>query len=86
MQEVFADAVRHRIGLTYEAEAEQITPDAILKRIVETTPSPHADTPPSFAHKLPWRKFIRSPHPALSLRERDSSVMNSEQLRNSLSS
>jgi MoxR-like ATPase len=40
VQELFADAVRHRIGLTYEAEAEQITPDAILKRIVETTPVP----------------------------------------------
>ncbi len=40
VQEVFCDAVRHRIGLTYEAEAEQITPDAILKRVLKTTPVP----------------------------------------------
>jgi MoxR-like ATPase len=40
VQELFADAVRHRIGLTYEAEAEQIRPDQILKRVVATTPVP----------------------------------------------
>ena len=40
VQELFADTVRHRIGLTYEAEADQITPDAVLKRVVETTPVP----------------------------------------------
>ncbi len=38
VQELFADTVRHRIGLTYEAEAEQIRPDDILGRIVEVTP------------------------------------------------
>ena len=40
VQELVLDAVRHRIGLTYEAEAEQITPDQILRRVVETTPVP----------------------------------------------
>jgi MoxR-like ATPase len=40
VQELVFDAVRHRIGLTYEAEAEQITPDQILRRVVETTPVP----------------------------------------------
>ena len=40
VQEIFCDAVRHRIGLTYEAEAEQIRPDHILRRVVETTPVP----------------------------------------------
>jgi MoxR-like ATPase len=39
VQELFADTVRHRIGLTYEAEAEQIRPDDILRRIVEVTPA-----------------------------------------------
>ncbi|MGD9762120.1 MAG: AAA family ATPase [Candidatus Binatia bacterium] len=40
VQETFCDAVRHRIGLTYEAEAEQITSDAVLKRVLKTTPIP----------------------------------------------
>jgi MoxR-like ATPase len=40
VQELFADAVRHRVGLTYEAEAEQIRADQILRRVVETTPVP----------------------------------------------
>ncbi len=40
VQEIFLDAVRHRIGLTYEAEAEQMTPTQILKQVVTTTPVP----------------------------------------------
>jgi MoxR-like ATPase len=40
VQELFCDAVRHRVGMTYEAEAEQIRPDQILRRIIETTAVP----------------------------------------------
>ena len=40
VQEIFCDAVRHRVGMTYEAEAEQIRPDHVLRRIVNTTPVP----------------------------------------------
>ena len=40
VQEIFFDALRHRIGLTYEAEAEQMNPDQILRRVVATTPVP----------------------------------------------
>ena len=40
VQALFCDAVRHRVGLTYEAEAEQITADAILQRVLATTPIP----------------------------------------------
>jgi MoxR-like ATPase len=40
VQELFADTVRHRIGLTYEAEAEQVRPDDVLRRVVDTTPVP----------------------------------------------
>jgi MoxR-like ATPase len=40
VQELFCDTVRHRVGLTYEAEAEQIRPDQILRRVIETTPVP----------------------------------------------
>ena len=40
VQEIFLDAVRHRVGLTYEAEAEKITADDVLRRVLETTPVP----------------------------------------------
>jgi MoxR-like ATPase len=41
VQELFLDALRHRIGLTYEAEAERVTPDTILRRVLQNTPIPH---------------------------------------------
>lgn len=34
------DVLRHRIGITYEAEAENITPEAIIERIFSTIPVP----------------------------------------------
>ncbi len=40
VQEIFFDAVRHRVGLTYEAEAEKITADDVLRHVLETTPVP----------------------------------------------
>lgn len=40
IQEVFLDAMRHRVGLTYEAEAEEITADDALKIILERTRLP----------------------------------------------
>jgi len=40
VQELFCDALRHRIGLSYEAEAEGVTPDDILKQVIERTPMP----------------------------------------------
>ena len=40
IQELAPDVLRHRIGLTYEAEAEEITPDKIVRQVVERTPVP----------------------------------------------
>jgi MoxR-like ATPase len=40
VQEVFFDALRHRVGLTYEAEAEEIESDEILRGVLEDTPVP----------------------------------------------
>ncbi|MFI5356468.1 MAG: AAA family ATPase [Opitutales bacterium] len=40
VQELAPDVLRHRIGLTYEAEAEEITPDRIVTQTVERTPVP----------------------------------------------
>jgi MoxR-like ATPase len=35
VQEVFPDALRHRIGLTYEAEAEEMNAEKLLKQILD---------------------------------------------------
>jgi MoxR-like ATPase len=40
VQELAADVLRHRIGLTYEAEAEEISADKIISQVVERTPVP----------------------------------------------
>lgn len=41
IKDIFLDAMRHRVGLTYEAEAEEITTDQALKQILDTTPAPN---------------------------------------------
>jgi MoxR-like ATPase len=40
VQEIAPDVLRHRIGLTYEAEAEEITTDRIVLQQIERTPVP----------------------------------------------
>jgi MoxR-like ATPase len=40
IQELAPDVMRHRVGLTYEAEAEEITSDKIIAQVVEKTPVP----------------------------------------------
>jgi MoxR-like ATPase len=40
IQEIAYDVLRHRIILTYEAEAEEITPDEIIKKILEKVKVP----------------------------------------------
>jgi MoxR-like ATPase len=42
IQELAPDVMRHRIGLTYEAEAEEVTADKVIKQVVEQTPVPAA--------------------------------------------
>jgi MoxR-like ATPase len=44
VQDLAHDIMRHRIGLTYEAEAEEITADQIVTQVVERTPVPAAAT------------------------------------------
>ena len=44
VQELAADVLRHRIGLTYEAEAENLTPDTIVAQVVAQTPMPTTGT------------------------------------------
>ena len=40
VRKVCDDVMRHRIGLTYEAEAENITQEDIIKRILDAVPVP----------------------------------------------
>jgi MoxR-like ATPase len=40
VQEIFLDATRHRVGLTYEAEAERMTADGVLRDVLKRTPVP----------------------------------------------
>jgi len=35
VQEIFIDAMRHRMGLTYEAEADKVTTEQVLKQILD---------------------------------------------------
>ena len=40
VRSVAADVLRHRIGLTYEAEAEEINSDQIIKEIIDKVQVP----------------------------------------------
>jgi MoxR-like ATPase len=40
VQEIFHDALRHRVGLTYEAEAEGLNTDKVLDQVLIRTPVP----------------------------------------------
>jgi MoxR-like ATPase len=40
VKEMAPDVLRHRLTLTYEAEADEITPDILIVRILTTVPTP----------------------------------------------
>ncbi|MBS0662672.1 MAG: MoxR family ATPase [Verrucomicrobia bacterium] len=40
VQELAPEVMRHRLGLTYEAEAEEVSPDQIVTQVVTQTPVP----------------------------------------------
>ena len=40
IQELAPDVMRHRVGLTYEAEAEDVTSDKIVGEVLQRTPVP----------------------------------------------
>jgi len=42
IQELAPDVMRHRVGLTYEAEAEEVTADKVIAQVVQQTPVPAA--------------------------------------------
>jgi MoxR-like ATPase len=40
VRSICGDVLRHRIGLTYEAEAENITSDSVISEVLQTIPVP----------------------------------------------
>ena len=40
VKQIAPDVLRHRLVLTYEAEAEELTPDAVIKRLLDELPVP----------------------------------------------
>ncbi len=42
VQEIAPDVLRHRVGLTYEAEAEEITTDHLIAQVIQKTPVPES--------------------------------------------
>jgi len=40
VQQMAPDVLRHRLILTYQAEAENITPEQVLDRLLRTVPVP----------------------------------------------
>jgi MoxR-like ATPase len=40
LREIAPDVLRHRIGLTYEAEADEVSADKLVDRVLEKTPVP----------------------------------------------
>jgi MoxR-like ATPase len=43
LEELAKDALRHRLVLSYQALAEEVTPDSLLDRVVEALPMPRID-------------------------------------------
>ncbi len=40
VQDIAPDVLRHRVGLTYESEAEEITSDQLIAQVIKQTPVP----------------------------------------------
>jgi MoxR-like ATPase len=40
VKSVGADVLRHRVIISYEAEAEDVTPDAVVQRVFDGVPVP----------------------------------------------
>ena len=43
LQALAKDALRHRLVLTYQALAEEVTPDSILDQVISSVPVPQID-------------------------------------------
>lgn len=48
VQEVYPDVMRHRVGLTYEAEAQGLSADQVLAEVLDDTPVPEVPAATAF--------------------------------------
>jgi len=51
------DVLRHRVSLTYEAEAENLTPEKVIQRILEKIEGPMS-AGPAISRGKPWRRRL----------------------------
>jgi MoxR-like ATPase len=51
--EVIPDVLRHRLVLTYDALADEVTPEMIINRILQTVAMPQVNAVPQQGHSVP---------------------------------
>jgi MoxR-like ATPase len=51
--EVMADVLRHRLVLTYDALADEISPETVINRILQTVALPQVNAVPQQGHSVP---------------------------------
>jgi MoxR-like ATPase len=51
--EVIPDVLRHRLVLTYDALADEVTPEMIINRILQTVGMPQVNAVPQQGHSVP---------------------------------
>ncbi|HEY0227031.1 MAG TPA: MoxR family ATPase [Mycobacterium sp.] len=51
--EVIPDVLRHRLVLTYDALADEITPEAVINRVLQTVALPQVNAVPQQGHSVP---------------------------------
>jgi MoxR-like ATPase len=51
--EVIPDVLRHRLVLTYDALADEVSPEMIINRILQTVGMPQVNAVPQQGHSVP---------------------------------
>ena len=51
--EVIPDVLRHRLVLTYDALADEISPETVINRILQTVALPQVNAIPQQGHSVP---------------------------------
>jgi len=51
--EVIPDVLRHRLVLTYDALADEVSPEIIINRILQTVGMPQVNAVPQHGHSVP---------------------------------
>ncbi|HZC51106.1 MAG TPA: ATPase, partial [Mycobacterium sp.] len=51
--EVIPDVLRHRLVLTYDALADEISPEIVINRVLQTVALPQVNAVPQQGHSVP---------------------------------